>query len=738
MPRKILGSEVLYKSLKLSEPALGAPALMLAIGVTWLLVTGTALTWFITKNPGWIYCSVGTGVLGMTLIAGLVLLASRSFHRSLTKSRQALSGMLAIFPCLVTDQNRRILFANQLFKDFFPQIEEKGFEYIVSRLMAPTQKNHFNTVCTKGLQSKSAFSDAQTFILDGGREEEIFVSVLPLSQDGVFLWRFLSINDLKQRFFRQNFSTGRFIKTLNLENLFHCAPAGNVLLDSSCHIHDWNRTFEEAFFKKEGLSHGTPFLTYIDAKDQENVHRMMAKAAASTHAPQDHHCEARLASGKEVVLYASSFNYPSLSTQGAQEKGIFLQIFDNTQAKQIHARVSQSQKTQALGQLAGGIAHDFNNLLTAMIGFCDLLLLRHAPSDPSFMDIMQIKQNANRAANLVRQLLAFSRQQALQPKIVDISEILEDVSLLLQRLIGSTIKLNIFHGRSLGTVRVDRGQLEQVIINLVVNARDALGGDGDITIKTKNVVFEKSTQVFQELIKAGSYVCVEVRDTGVGMARETLERIFDPFFSTKEVGSGTGLGLSTVHGIVSQTGGYVCVDSAPDEGTSFYIYLPHYEGSAAAKEQAQESEKHHAIVNRDLTGSGTILLVEDEDAVRLFSARALRDKGYHVIEATTGEEGLNYLTTAWESGHEKVDLVITDVVMPVMDGPTLVRRAHELFPHLKVIFISGYAEDTFREKLTCEEEIIFLPKPYTLKDLASIVKQTLGVKQKVRRLAKVS
>ena len=738
MPRKLLGSEILYKSLKLTEPALGAPALMVTIILTWLLVVGTAFTWFITKNPTWIYCSVGTGALGMTVIAGLVLWASRSFQKSLHKSRQALSGMLAIFPCLVTDQNKRVLFANQLFKDFFPDIEEKGFDLIVSCLMAPTQKNHFNTVCTKGLQSKSAFSDAQTFRLVGEREEEIFVSVLPLAQDGIYLWRFLSINDLKQRFFRQNFTAGRFIKTLNLENLFHSAPAGNVLLDASHQMHDWNRTFEEVFFKKEGLSRGTPFLTYIDEKDQENVHKMLQKATLAGATPQEHHCEARLVSGKEIVLYAASFIYPSLETDGAQEKGLFLQIFDNTQAKQIHARVSQSQKTQALGQLAGGIAHDFNNLLTAMIGFCDLLLLRHAPSDPSFMDIMQIKQNANRAANLVRQLLAFSRQQALQPKVVDISEILEDVSLLLQRLIGSTIKLNIFHGRSLGTVRVDRGQLEQVIINLVVNARDALGGEGDITIKTKNVVFDKNTQVFQEIIKSGSYVAIEVRDTGAGMSQETLARIFDPFFSTKEVGSGTGLGLSTVHGIVSQTGGYVCVDSTPEEGTSFYIYLPHYEGSATVKSETVEHTRPNAMDARDLTGSGTILLVEDEDAVRLFSARALRDKGYNVIEATTGEEGLNYLTAAWESGHEKVDLVITDVVMPIMDGPTLVRRAHELFPHLKVVFISGYAEDTFREKLSCEEEIIFLPKPYTLKDLASIVKTTIGTKDKVKRLAKAS
>ena len=725
MSREILGSALLYKALKQMEPTLGAPLLVCASALVWVVMIGIGAAWHFTKNDFWLSCLLGGALIAPGLLGGIFWYASVSSRRSLLKSRHALSGMLAVFPCLVTDRKKKILFANDLLKTFFPKIEEKGFAHIESCLLADTQRAHFQKVSLKGLKGDVSFSDTATFVLNDGRQEDIFVSVVPLAQEGVFLWRFLNINDFKERFFRQHFGTGGFIKSLNLEHLFHSAPAGDLLLDAQGLIQDWNRTFEQCFLKEKPLERGASFLDFICPKDREGFQKILSKSLFSPTPSQEFHAEVRLASGNEVMIYIGTFSHPSLTHDGAQEKGLFLQVFDNTQAKQIHERVSQSQKTQALGQLAGGIAHDFNNLLTAMIGFCDLLLLRHAPNDPSFMDIMQIKQNANRAANLVRQLLAFSRQQTLQPKVVDISEILEDVSLLLQRLIGSSIKLNIFHGRSLGFVRVDRGQLEQVIINLVVNARDALNGEGDITLKTRNIVFEKQTQVLQEIIKAGRYVCIEVRDTGAGMTKTTLERIFDPFFSTKEVGSGTGLGLSTVQGIVSQTGGYVCVESSQNQGTTFYIYLPHYEKAGKADVQIESKAQVTSFESRDLTGSGTILLVEDEDAVRLFSARALRDKGYDVIEATTGEEGLNYLTTAWESGHEKVDLLITDVVMPVMDGPTLVKRAHEIFPDLKVVFISGYAEDTFREKLHSEEEIVFLPKPYTLKDLASLVKTTL-------------
>jgi two-component system cell cycle sensor histidine kinase/response regulator CckA len=350
-----------------------------------------------------------------------------------------------------------------------------------------------------------------------------------------------------------------------------------------------------------------------------------------------------------------------------------------------------------------------------MIGFCDLLLLRHRPGDQSFSDIMQIKQNANRAANLVRQLLAFSRQQTLQPKVLNITDVLAELSNLLHRLIGENIELRMVHGRDLGLVKVDQGQLEQVIINLAVNARDAMPGGGRLTIRTRNHTVDQPMRMGHEEVPGGDYISIEVSDTGVGISADNLNRIFEPFFSTKEVGSGTGLGLSTVYGIVRQTGGFVLVKSAPEEGATFTILLPAHKGEVEAPGAVA------ADGGGDLTGVGTILLVEDEDAVRVFSSRALRNKGYQVLEARSGEAALELLETTGG----RIDLLVSDVVMPQMDGPTLVRTVRATRPDLKVVFISGYAEDRLRQNLDVGAEVHFLPKPYSLKQLATKVKDVL-------------
>ncbi|MFD2235810.1 PAS domain-containing protein, partial [Phaeospirillum tilakii] len=262
--------------------------------------------------------------------------------------------------------------------------------------------------------------------------------------------------------------------------------------------------------------------------------------------------------------------------------GLVIHFIDATEQRNLERQFAQSQKMQAMGQLAGGVAHDFNNLLTAMIGFCDLLLQRHGVGDPSFADIMQVKQNANRAAALVRQLLAFSRRQALQPRRLAVTDALAELSALLRRLLGETIELRMIHGRALGLVRVDPGQFDQVIINLAVNARDAMPGGGTLTIRTNAVKVERPTPRGAEVMPPGDYVLIEVSDTGTGIGRETLPRIFEPFFSTKEVGAGTGLGLSTVYGIVRQTDGFVFVASEPGQGATFSIYLPRIEAAPEA------------------------------------------------------------------------------------------------------------------------------------------------------------
>ena len=514
--------------------------------------------------------------------------------------------------------------------------------------------------------------------------------------------------------------------------LFEDAPIGIALLDLQGRLTDCNRMFRDMVGRLPGHAMeeeggrgvaGLALADFVASDDRATLAARLAEVAsggAAAAAPFD----VRLPFASDRLRVATLY-LSRLEDAAGRLSGLMLHFIDATQQRQLEVQFAQSQKMQAVGQLAGGVAHDFNNLLTVMIGFCDLLLLRHRPGEQTFADIMQIKQNANRAANLVRQLLAFSRQQTLQPKILDVTDILAELSNLLRRLIGVNIQLKVVHGRDLGLVRVDQGQFEQVIINMVVNARDAMAGatanGGTLTIRTANVMLDHEIQRGVEIMPAGDYVQIEVIDTGTGIPAENLERIFEPFFSTKEVGSGTGLGLSTVYGIVKQTGGFVMVDSVMGQGSTFSIYLPRHHAAAAERVVSHDDEAN-AGAARDLTGVGTLLLVEDEDAVRLFGARALRNKGYKVLEAKNGEHALEVIAAA----AEPVDLVITDVVMPVLDGPELVRRVREANPEMKVIFISGYAEDNLREKLAESANVHFLPKPFSLQQLAGKVKEVLA------------
>jgi two-component system cell cycle sensor histidine kinase/response regulator CckA len=392
---------------------------------------------------------------------------------------------------------------------------------------------------------------------------------------------------------------------------------------------------------------------------------------------------------------------------------------ETTQQRELEQQFAQSQKMQGIGQLAGGIAHDFNNVLTAIIGFSDLLLASHRPSDPSFQDIMNIKQNANRAASLVRQLLAFSRRQTLRPEVIRLTDTIADLSMMLGRLLGEKVELKVVHGRDLWPVKADTSQLEQVIVNLCVNARDAMPDGGRLTITTGNAPAGERLHYETPGMPEGDYVYVDVADTGTGIPLEILEKIFEPFFTTKPVGQGTGLGLSTVYGIVKQTGGFVYCTSIVGAGTTFHILLPRHVETVAEKAEARQEAVPQAT---DLTGSATILLVEDEEAVRAFGKRALMSRGYTVHEAGSGTEALAVM----EETGGSVDLVVSDVVMPEMDGPSLLRELRKTRPDLKIIFVSGYAEDAFAKNLPEGEQFHFLPKPFSLKQLATAVKEALG------------
>ena len=396
-----------------------------------------------------------------------------------------------------------------------------------------------------------------------------------------------------------------------------------------------------------------------------------------------------------------------------QEHVLIAAFSDVTALKSLERQFVQSHKMQAIGQLAGGVAHDFNNLLTAISGHCDLLLLRHDKNDNDFSDLMQIHQNANRAAALIGQLFAFSRKQNLQVKLLNIREIISDLAHLLDRLVGEKVNLLLYHGTNLPMVRADKRQLEQVLMNLVVNARDAMAEGGDVVIRTQSETFEKAQERESAVIPAGEYVKIQVEDFGAGISPEYRQKIFEPYFTTKRTGEGTGLGLSTVYGIVKQSNGFIFVDSEIGKGTVFEVLIPAVDRRTKQKEQKLITE----VVSPPTQREQVVLLVEDEAPVRAFASRALRIKGLTVYEADCAEAALKIL----EDKTLKIDVFVTDVVMPGLDGPSWVRLALMDRPDTRVVFVSGYAEDAFEKQQSEIEGSVFLPKPFSLNDLTQAV-----------------
>ncbi len=387
---------------------------------------------------------------------------------------------------------------------------------------------------------------------------------------------------------------------------------------------------------------------------------------------------------------------------------------DITDRRVLEDQFRQAQKMEAVGRLAGGVAHDFNNLLMVISGYAEVMLAKLDLADPLHEKARSIQQASDRATTLTRQLLAFSRKQLLELKVVDVNTIVEDMERLLRPLIGEDVELVAKLAAEAGHTRADAGQLEQVLMNLVVNAKDAMPNGGKLTIQTQNIFVDENHRRGQTFIRPGNYVMLSVSDTGMGMDKETQSRIFEPFFTTKEKGKGTGLGLSTVYGIVKQTGGYVMVQSEEGRGTSFHIYLPRVE---------EPAEKHAAPVARAAVGgTETVLLVEDEESVRQLVRETLAAKGYRVVEAENGEAGL-----AAAAKHEgKIDLVITDVVMPGVGGRELVQQLASTRPETKVLYLSGYTEDAIVSEGTIESGTAFLQKPFTLQNLSRKVREVLG------------
>ncbi|MBV9993148.1 MAG: response regulator [Alphaproteobacteria bacterium] len=484
-------------------------------------------------------------------------------------------------------------------------------------------------------------------------------------------------------------------------DMFRDAPMGIAFAGSDGRLTEANRAFARFFGSEASLS-GRSFLELLDEADRKPVAEMLGGGGSS-----------ELRAGERT---AELFVHP------LKDGRVILYLLDVSEQKALETKFAQSQKMQAVGQLAGGVAHDFNNLLTVIIGNSEFLLMRHHAGDPSFKEINEIHQNALRAATLVGQLLAFSRKQTLQPKVLAVRDVVGELAVMLKRLLREGVDLDLDHGAELWPVHADEVQLSNAIINLVVNARDAMPKGGTVTIRTANETVTTAAALGTAIMPAGDYVRIEVADTGIGISKEHLGKIFDPFFTTKPVGQGTGLGLATVYGIIKQTGGFITVDSEVGKGTTFRIYLPRYRPEASAAAAAGASGEPERASPRDVTGQDTILLVEDEEAVRSFAARALRLRGYEVLEAAGGEEALEIVREHAATIH----LLVTDVVMPNMDGPTLVRAVKRLRPDMAVIFMSGYAEEAFRRNDEKAEELHFLPKPFGLKQLAAKVKDVLS------------
>src|SRR5262245_19636702 len=510
---------------------------------------------------------------------------------------------------------------------------------------------------------------------------------------------------------------------------FHNTPMAIATVDKQGKIARSNALFARLFHpvhKGEGADNRS-ILSVVAERDRAPLEAALRRAAAGQGdiAPVDAALEG--AGDRSACFYVTA-----VEKEERDQETAIVYALDTTEKRALENQVVQQQKMETIGRLAGNVAHDFNNLLGAIMMATDFLLNAHRPTDPSFQDIMQIKQNANRAASLVRQLLAFSRKQTLRPQVIELSETLPDLGMLLRRLIGEKATLDIPLVRDLWQVRADVGQFEQAIINLAVNARDAMPSGGRLTIRTSNVSAEESARLQRKGMPAGEYVLIEVTDTGTGIAPDVIDKIFDPFYTTKDIGKGTGLGLATVYGFIKQTGGFIYVDSELDKGTTFRIFIPRY--VPAVEDTLQGAEAAPKVAGRmpaadektrdatDLTGQGTILLVEDEEGLRALNARGLASRGYAVIEAGNGVD----VSGVMDRRGGNSDLVASDVMMPEMDGPTMFKELRKRHPTIKVIFVSGYAEDAFQKSLPDPKKYDFLAKPFTLKQLVAQVKDTMA------------
>ena len=495
-------------------------------------------------------------------------------------------------------------------------------------------------------------------------------------------------------------------------NLFQYSPVPTVIIDMlEHHVIRANPALLNSVKQIEGSLDGATIQNIFVENSAELLTAKLNKMIAGTHKNE------RLELTTTPEYGGKIFN-TFIGWTGPEKDAFVLYLIDASERKNLEMQFAHAQKMQAMGQLAGGVAHDFNNLLTAIVGFCDLLLQRCGPDNEDFMDLMQIKGNANKASGLVGQLLTFSRKQPSQIKTISLHDAFVDLSALLQRSLSPFVTLKTEFKRNLGSVKIDPNQLMQIFLNLAVNAKDAMPGGGVFKISAAKEKIKKKRPCGSDVIPAGDYVKIMVSDTGTGIAPEHLPRIFEPFFTTKESSnvSGTGLGLSTVYGVIRAASGFISVDSEKNVGTTFTIYLPRFEEKPEQRIHIPETLRP-VITSKEILN---ILLVDDEDGVRMVAARALKAKGWQVTECGNAEQAIEQLQK-----NNDFDLLITDMVMPGMDGENLIKQVKSAYPKIKTILMSGYSEEFARHGSEQNDNFEFLAKPFELADLIKKVKEVL-------------